>query len=136
MQACAAHQDACQGFGGDDPWSEFDQLLDRLDAAPIPATGDDARPVDGDDAPAAAVQAVYAKQLWPVLAAALASADRGDGTGLRALADFFYGWLPGGTYDPLLDRYFTISALEQRYLSKVRRYLREGRRSYRSYDHA
>jgi pimeloyl-ACP methyl ester carboxylesterase len=47
-----------------------------------------------------------------------------------------YGWLPGGTYDPLLDRYFTISALEQRYLSKVRRYLREGRRSYRSYDHA
>jgi hypothetical protein len=97
---------------------------------------DMARPVDGDDAPAAAVQAVYAKQLWPVLAAALASADRGDGTGLRALADFFYGWLPGGTYDPLLDRYFTISALEQRYLSKVRRYLREGRRSYRSYDHA
>ena len=48
LQTCAAHQDVC-GFGGDDPWTAYDELLERLDVTPIPAGGDDPRPVDGDD---------------------------------------------------------------------------------------
>ncbi len=36
LQACAAHQDACSGFGGDDPMHALDTLIDDADAAPIP----------------------------------------------------------------------------------------------------
>ena len=55
-QACAADQAACSGFGGNDPWLAFDELIDRADAAPIPAPGyaPDPRPIKGDDMRAAA----------------------------------------------------------------------------------
>jgi pimeloyl-ACP methyl ester carboxylesterase len=135
FQACAANQAACRGFGGQDPWSAFDELAERLDAQPLRAGGPDPRPVDGDDLRAAAIQAVYAKQLWPVLAAALAQAQAGDGTLVRRLVDVFYGRNPDGTYDPLLDRYFTISALEQRYPRDIATYLDAGEDSWQSFDH-
>lgn len=135
LQACAARQDACLGFGGEDPWAALDELIERANATPIPAAN--GAPVDGEDIDAAVTQAVYAKQLWPDLAYALASAQRAnDGTVLRALVDLFYGKVDEGRYDPLTDRYFTISALEQRYPRDLRVFLREGFRSYNDYDHA
>jgi pimeloyl-ACP methyl ester carboxylesterase len=133
LQACAAHPTQC-GFGGDDPSDAFDQLIGQLDAHPMPTS--DGRALDGDDVRAAAAQSVYAKQLWPVLAAALRGVAAGQPTIMRLLADVFYGRNPDGTYDPLSDRYFTISALEQRYPHDLRTYLREGRRSYQDYAHA
>ncbi len=135
LQACAARQDACLGFGGEDPWSALDELIERADATPIPARGGD--PVDGEDIDAAVTQAVYSKDLWPDLAYGLArAAHDGDGTMLRAIADYFYGRLEDGGYDPITDRYFTISALEQRYPHDLRTFLREGFRSFNDYDHA
>jgi pimeloyl-ACP methyl ester carboxylesterase len=134
LQACARDQSACAGFGGDDPWSALDELIERAYASPIPA-GD--RPaIDGDDINAGVVQAVYAKQLWPFLARALAALQNGDGSRFRQLVDIFYGDNGDGTYDPITDRYFTIGALEQRYPHDIRTYLKEGRRSYQDYDHA
>ncbi|ADB48621.1 alpha/beta hydrolase [Conexibacter woesei] len=134
LQACARDQAACAGFGGDDPWDALERLIEQAYASPIPA-GD--RPaIDGDDVNAAVVQAVYAKQLWPFLARALAALERGDGSRLRQLVDIFYGDNGDGTYDPITDRYFTIGALEQRYPHDLRTFLREGRRSYQRYDHA
>ena len=114
FQACAANQSFC-GFGGADPHGAFDDLVASAYLHPLPATGDDPRPVNGDDAVAAGTLAVYAKQLWPFLADALRQAQSGDGTGLRQLADAFYGRNPDGSYDPITDRYFLITALDQKY---------------------
>jgi hypothetical protein len=91
--------------------------------------------VDGDDVNVAAVQASYSKFLWPLLAQALAMAETGDGTGIRELVNIFYGRLPDGTYDPLLDRYFTIGAAEQRYPRNLRVYKRAGRHSWGLFPH-
>jgi pimeloyl-ACP methyl ester carboxylesterase len=135
FQACAANQAACHGFGGEDPWGAFDELVERLASEPQPASPEDPRLVDGDDALVAAIVAMYAKQTWPVLAQALAAAQAGDYSVLRALADAFYFRLPDGSYDPSLDRYFTIGALEQRYPSDIRTYLDAGRHSWGLFDH-
>ena len=134
LQACAVHQDVCQ-FGGEDPSNALDELIDRAEQTPIPATGDDPRPVTGDDIRAAAIQAVYAKQLWPLLALSLSLADAGDGVGIRLIVDFFYGRLPDDTFDPLADRFFTISALELQYSHDVGPFLDAGQGSWAMFDH-
>jgi pimeloyl-ACP methyl ester carboxylesterase len=139
FQACAADQAACLGFGGSDPWGAYDELVDQANDAPLPATGytPDPRPVDGDDVLAAAVIPMYAKQLWPLLAQALSLAQAGDGTLIRALTDeAFYGRDPDtGTFDPGSDRYFTISASEQRYSRDLDVYLEGGDDAWGQYDH-
>jgi pimeloyl-ACP methyl ester carboxylesterase len=139
MQACAADQAACAGFGGSDPWDAYDRLIDQANASPLPAAGytPDPRPVDGDDVIAAAVVPMYAKQLWPLLAQALSLAQDGDGTLIRALTDeFFYGRDPDtGEFSPGLDRYFTIGASEQRYTRGIGRYLEAGDDAWGEFDH-
>jgi pimeloyl-ACP methyl ester carboxylesterase len=138
LQACAADQAACAGFGGSDPWATFDRMAEQADTTPLPATGDaaDPRPVDGDDLRAMAIQLVYAKQLWPDLAAALAAAEKGDGSQARFWADYFYARNPDGSYDPALDRYFTIGAVEQAYPDRREdTYLRAGATSWASASH-
>jgi len=134
FQACAANQAFC-GFGGSDPWAAFDELVANAYVLPLPATGDDPRPVDGDDILAAATLATYAKQFWPVLAGALQQAQAGDGTGLRELADAFYARNPDGTYDPSLDRYFLITGVDQRYEKAVDPYIAAGNHSWGLFDH-
>jgi pimeloyl-ACP methyl ester carboxylesterase len=135
FQACAANQAFC-GFGGSDPHAAFDDLVDAANAHPLPATGADPRPVDGDDIDAGAILAMYAKQFWPILAGALQQAKAGDGTGFRELADAFYARNDDGTYDPGLDRYFLITALDQRYERGVGLYLDAGNHSWGLFDHA
>jgi pimeloyl-ACP methyl ester carboxylesterase len=114
FQACAANQAVC-GFGGTDPADAFEQLVQSAYQNPLPAGGDDPRPVDGDDMIAGAVLAMYAKQLWPFLVQALQEAHNGDGTTFRLLADFFYGRNSDGSYSPGGDRYFLITAADQLY---------------------
>jgi pimeloyl-ACP methyl ester carboxylesterase len=138
FEACAADPTACKGFGAGDPRDSYDQLIDALDAAPIPATGytPDPRPVDGDDALIATALALYNKGSWPFLAQALADATHGDGSRLRLAADAYYARNPDGSYDPGGDRYFTIGAVEQRYpKGDVGLYLRAGKRSWSEHDH-
>ena len=137
FQACARDQAACSGFGGEDPWSAYDELVEAADRAPIPAPRytPDPRPVDGDDILEATISALYSKQRWGVLALALAQAAGGDGSRVRAVVDDFYDRRPDGTYGPGTDRYFTIGAAEQRYPRGVDRYLRRGDESWGSFDH-
>ena len=135
FQACAADQRACLGFGGQDPWMAFDELVEALAANPQPASPTDPRLVDDDDVLAAAAINVYAKQAWPFLAAALAAAQAGDYSLIRQEADFFYGRLENGTYDPGLDRYFALGALEQRYPRGVSPYVEAGEHSWNLFDH-
>jgi pimeloyl-ACP methyl ester carboxylesterase len=139
FQACAADQAACLGFGGSDPWSAFDELIDEANATPLPAAGytPDPRPVDGDDVIAAATIPMYAKQLWPLLAQALSMAEAGDGSLIRAMTDeFFYGRDPDtGTFDPGSDRYFTIGASEQRYTRDLGTYFEAGDDAWGQFEH-
>jgi pimeloyl-ACP methyl ester carboxylesterase len=134
MNACAADQAGC-GFGAGDPLGTADALIDQADTTPIAASNAPDRPVDGDDIRAALVSEVYAKFLWPQLAAALAQLEQGDGAGIRAIADVFYGRHDDGTYDPGTDRYFLLSADEQNYPRDVATFLQQGRQSYFDYDH-
>ena len=119
FQACAADQGACLGFGGSDPWGAYDELIDARQRVTAPGDRLHARSAAGRRRRRArrAVIPMYAKQLWPLLAEALALAQAGDGTLIRALTDeFFYGRDPDtGAFDPGSDRYFTIGASEQRY---------------------
>ena len=139
FQACAGNQTACLNFGGTDPHDAYDELVKRADATPIPAADytPDPRPVDGDDINAASVSVLYAKQFWPLLAAALATAQAGDGTLIRAIVDeLFYGRDPlTGQYDQLSDRFLAISAAEQRWPSDIRTYVREGAQAWDMFDH-
>jgi pimeloyl-ACP methyl ester carboxylesterase len=136
FQACAANQTACLGFGGSDPHVAFDNLVARANAAPIPATGADPRPVDGEDVLWASFNLLYAKQQWPLLAQMLASAEAGDGSLVRAITDSGYDRLDDGTYGPGLDRYYALSGAEQRYTSDVSVFLAAGRTSWGLFDHA
>jgi pimeloyl-ACP methyl ester carboxylesterase len=136
FQACARDQTNCLGFGGDDPWDAFDQLVDRANQTPLPAGGSDPRPVDGDDIIFGVIGQIYAKQNWPDIAKALAAAqDNNDGTMLRGFADGFYGRLDDGSYDPITDRYFTIGASEQQYPRNTDLYFSAGKRSWSEHEH-
>ena len=64
----------------------------------------------------------------------VAEAESGDGTTVRMLADFFYAWLPDGTYDPLGDRYFMLGASSSA-IPRARVLLRAGEQSYSLFDH-
>jgi pimeloyl-ACP methyl ester carboxylesterase len=135
FQACARDQATC-GFGGEDPWAAFDDLVDSMNARPLPASGSDPRPVDGDDLLAGSLIALYAKQNWGLLAIALQLAAAGDGTGVRILVDAFYGRRDDGTYDPFGDRFFAISSLEARFPKPgLRFYLKLGADDYQLFDH-
>jgi pimeloyl-ACP methyl ester carboxylesterase len=140
FQACARDQVACSGFGGDDPHLAFDELIDRADAAPIPAPGyaPDPRPIKGDDLRAIAFAAVYAKQNWSEFTLALAEAEKGDGSRVRQQVDEnWYSKDPEtGEYDPIQDRYPVLSAVEQNYRKgDVRLYLQAGEDCWSEYDH-
>jgi pimeloyl-ACP methyl ester carboxylesterase len=135
FQACAAHQDACGGFGGDDPATAFDDLVAKMNASPLPAHGPDPRPVDGDDVLASALTALYNKHSWPLLAHGLAQAASGDGTVIRTITDSFYLRNPDGSYDPLSDRYFTITSVEGRYPKGVDAYLALAAGDYQLFNH-
>jgi len=135
FMACAADQEACLGFGGDDPHLAYDALIRAADAAPVPA-GDAGPAVTGQDMLNATIITLYAKQNWPLLAQALATAQAGDGTLMRLLTDATYGYdRETGRFDPGTDRYFAIGAAEQRYPTDPATYFRACRRSWGSFDH-
>ncbi len=57
-------------------------------------------------------QAMYADVTWPQLAEALADAATGDGAGVLALYDAYFGRLPDGTYGDELEAYFAITCAD------------------------
>jgi pimeloyl-ACP methyl ester carboxylesterase len=139
LAACKSDQAACSRFGGADPWLRFDELIERADAQPIPALGyaPDPRPVTGDDVKALANALLYAKELWGLLAYALARTDAGDGSFARMLVDeAWFGRDPEtGAFSPSLDRYFTIGAADQRYPRRPEHFLDAGARAYDEAEH-
>jgi hypothetical protein len=124
------------GFGGADPRGALDALVASARIQPIPAGGADPRAVDGDDVLFAVDQALYSKRGWLVLAAALHAAAAGDGSGLRSLSDQAYGRQIDGTYSPDLDRYFLITAADERSTPDLASYLATGAEAVGLFPHS
>jgi pimeloyl-ACP methyl ester carboxylesterase len=131
-EACAVDQPACSGFGGPDPLLAYDRLLATAEAAPIPAPGypEDPRPVTADEIRGVTLTLLYAKRLWGLLAAALAAAEAGDASGVRALADQLLYADPASN-----DRFVAISASEQQWPTDVDAYLERGAAEWAAFPH-
>jgi pimeloyl-ACP methyl ester carboxylesterase len=133
LQACAGNQPACSHFGGTDPGEALDALITRLDAKPLAVGG---RTLDGDDVRVALGQGLHSKETWSATGAALAAAEAGNGAPLRQLADGFYGRKDAGSYQPYLDEFFAVSALDQRKSPGLQQYLTAGEQSWNEFDHS
>jgi pimeloyl-ACP methyl ester carboxylesterase len=134
FQACEDDPDACSGFGGADPRQTFDELVSATNAFPVnvPGTG---RVLDGDDILMGAVSALYNKASWSVLAESLAALENGDPRPLRAFADASYGREGDGTFAPITDRYFVLSAAEQTYSGDLDAMLASGAAAATDFEH-
>jgi pimeloyl-ACP methyl ester carboxylesterase len=132
LDACAADQVACSGFGGSDPHAAFDALLATANATPLPVPGfpEDPQPVTADDLRGVTASLLYSKQNWGVLAAALAAAEDGDASLVRAIIA-----LLTVAQGDLGDRLFTINGSEQRWPADVGSYLQRGAEEWATYPH-
>ncbi|MGY1761478.1 alpha/beta hydrolase [Geodermatophilus sp. SYSU D00779] len=131
-EACAVDQPACSGFGGPDPLLAYDRLLATAEAVPLPAPGYpvNPRPVTADDIREVTQTLLYAKRLWGLLAAALAAAEDGDASALRALLDQVVYDDPAST-----DRFVAISAGEQQWPTDIDTYLERGAAEWAAFPH-
>jgi len=136
LQACAADQTTCLGFGGADPWAAFDALVESMNEHPLPGVPGDPRVVDGDDLLTATLIAMYNKLNWPFLAQALAAATAGDGSVVQLLSDFFYARNPDGTFDPITDRFFAITGTELQFPNDINALFKVGADDFDLFDHA
>ncbi len=87
---------SCVWKPGGDVHAAFDALMARIRTQPLPAAGK--RTLGPGDAYFAVAQALYQRATWPDLAAALQSAERGDGSPLIRLFDEYAERAPDGTY--------------------------------------
>jgi pimeloyl-ACP methyl ester carboxylesterase len=104
--------------------TEFDELLARLDDAPLGA-------LDGADARLAAMAVVLPVQ-WPVFETAIRAAENGDGSPLRAFTD---EWYSPDTDLLSMDLAVATQALDQLYPHRVKPFLRAGRVAAALFDH-
>ncbi len=85
LQACTDSPSGC-AFGGGNPKRAFDALLARLDRTPIPSSDPtDPRTLDGDTVRVIFESGLRARFAWPFMAAGLALAEQGDGSGFLSL---------------------------------------------------
>ena len=83
-------------FTDTDVGARWDRLIATLEATPVKS--DSGRPVNHVAMETATISAMYSEIAWPVLAAALAEAEAGDGTSLLGMADDYNGRSSDGTF--------------------------------------
>ena len=84
-----------------------------IDRKPIPALRlRDPRLVGPGLAWSAVLAALYSKESWPTLAAALAQAKAGDGSLMLLISDPFRGRKPNGSYSNMQDAYTANTCLD------------------------
>ena len=108
----------CEFHNNGDAEGAFDRLLVGIDRSPLVVSPDRAAVTQGVTFTAVA-QAMYADFLWPELERALASAQRGDGSGLLKLYDDYYQRKNDGTYGNELEAFLAITCLDNRDLSSI-----------------
>jgi pimeloyl-ACP methyl ester carboxylesterase len=132
LDACAADQTACSGFGGADPLAAFDALLAGAEETPIPVLNvpENPAPLTADEIRVVTFQLLYAKQAWGFLAAALAEAAQGDGSIFRQLLILLEGSDPTSA-----DRFFSITASEQQWPTDIDSYVERAEEEWVMYPH-
>lgn len=94
----------------EDAATALKQLFTDLDAKPID-TGE-TRKLTESLATTGVIAAMYDESAWPQLREALAAAQKGDGSGLLALADSYYEREPNGTYANLMYANAAVNCLD------------------------
>ncbi|MER6820637.1 alpha/beta hydrolase [Streptomyces cellulosae] len=92
---------------------EIADLLDRIDAEPLP-TSSDGRELTQSLAIIGIVLPLYSESSWPALTSALEAAEDGDGTELLALADGYNERDASGSYGTTTHAQRVISCLDDR----------------------
>lgn len=93
-----------------DAATELKKLFADLDSEPVP-TGETRRLTESL-ATTGVIAAMYDESAWPQLREAVAAAQRGDGSGLLALADSYYERDPSGTYQNLMFANAAVNCLD------------------------
>jgi pimeloyl-ACP methyl ester carboxylesterase len=107
------------------------EAIDDARRAPVP--GDDGRDATAGWVFWAVVSALYARDLWPQLAAALDQLDGGDPTGVFELADAYTQRDAEGTYTNLFDANAAVNCADEETepaVAEVRRLQRQWRQEY------
>ncbi len=107
---CVQHTDCPLGRTTDAAGRYIVRFLGNLDAHPLP-TGQ-SRPLGESLGTSGLIEAMYAKQLWPVLRVALSAANRGDGGPLLALSDQYYERSSDGSYSNLMYANAAVNCLD------------------------
>lgn len=108
LDACASDA-GCAFFSDGDPAAAYDEVQAAVEAWPLPA-GD--RELGPGELSYGVAAALYRPGKWSQLAAALAAARDGDGSGLMALADGYLGRREDGRYDDVLDVYYAVTSID------------------------
>lgn len=93
-------------FHSDDVGTRWERLYDKLDETSI--SSEDGREVNNAVVSTATISALYSKASWGLFAAALAEAEKGDGTGLLGLADRYNDRAEDGTFSSLMQSFPVI----------------------------
>lgn len=101
---CETNESVC-AFHSDDVRAGWMALYDRLDKESIV---EGKRDVNHEVMDTATKTALYAESAWAFLGQALASAGKGDGTGLLSLADSYNARSEDGTYASQSDSFYVI----------------------------
>jgi pimeloyl-ACP methyl ester carboxylesterase len=109
--AWCSNNDDCAFHNGGDAEGAFDRLMASVDSDPVP-TEAGRPPVDLGVMNNAVVQALYTSKLWPSLGTALADAAAGDGRGLLALHDQYFGRRDDGTWDNTIEAFQVIRCMD------------------------
>jgi pimeloyl-ACP methyl ester carboxylesterase len=110
LAQCSADS-KCAFHSGGHAEDAYDKLMKAIDESPIPSKG--GRPAVSLEVAVAGVgQAMYHSTSWPILADALANAQKGDGSGLLALYDEYYERRTDGTYDNLIEAFDVITCMD------------------------
>ena len=110
LAKCAATP-SCEFYNGGKSAAALDKLLLSIDAQPLMVSADRTAVTQGV-AFTAIAQAMYSDSLWPQLEAALASAQKGDGSGLLGLYDDYFQRNSDGSYGNQLEAFLAISCLD------------------------
>ena len=112
FEDCADHE-SCFFHEGGRTERAFDRLMAAIDEEAIPTPrARDRRSVGPGLASYAVLGAMYSKDAWPSLAAALALAKEGDGSLMLLIADPFRGRNPNGSYSNASDAYTANTCLD------------------------
>ncbi len=104
--ASSCQDDGTCAFNDTDVGARWDALRLQLDEHPLAA--DDGREINQSTLDTATQAALYSESQWPVLSAALAAAEKGDGSQILALGDEYNGRHEDGTYDTLFQSFGII----------------------------